>query len=257
MSIQLAFSFQYTSGHCPRQGHYPRYTKYKEIKQAKFLLLEELKKEVLFWTVDRYSSKAEHIHFQIQGLLTSLQRVILHRKMLYFILLLETGKFNYWPKREVWLHFHLICIVFLWHQWSEREKENGCLQDFGGIFFFSCSLICLFGMPSKWLLKKKILLVIQQLVSTTLCFFFEFTVYRWTSLVTDDHFYTWLFLWFCGFWIEFSSICLVIFVCSSNIFSLNNWKILFKCFSYSEKLIYFYVDWLGEGRHLLHDNHWL
>lgn len=47
MSIQLAFSFQYTSGHCPRQGHYPRYTKYKEIKQAKFLLLEELKKEVL------------------------------------------------------------------------------------------------------------------------------------------------------------------------------------------------------------------
>lgn len=48
MSIQLAFSFQYTSGHCPRQGHYPRYTKYKEIKQAKFLLLEELKKEVLF-----------------------------------------------------------------------------------------------------------------------------------------------------------------------------------------------------------------
>lgn len=138
----------------------------------------------------------------------------------------------------------------------ERKRKWLFAGFWGEFFFFLVVLsVCLVCPLSDF--KKKILLGIQPLVSTSLCFFFEFSIYRWTSLVTDDHFYTWLFLWFCGFWIEFSSICLVIFVCSSNIFSLNNWKILFKCFSYFEKLIYFYVDWLGEGQHLLHDNHWL
>lgn len=43
------------------------------------------------------------------------------------------------------------------------------------------------------------------------------------------------------------AIYLVILACSSNAFRLNNLKILFKCFIYFEKLIYFFVDFFGGG----------
>lgn len=43
------------------------------------------------------------------------------------------------------------------------------------------------------------------------------------------------------------SIYLVRLACSSNTFSLNNLKILLKCFIYFEKLIYFFVGCWGGG----------
>lgn len=62
-----------------------------------------------------------------------------------------------------------------------------------------------------------------------------------------EHFYVWLFLWLWDFWMKILSIYLVRLACSSNTFSLNNLKILLKCFIYFEKLIYFFVGCWGGG----------
>jgi len=101
---------------------------------------------------------------------TSLQGVTWHRNMFFFVLLLETGEFNYWSKREVRLHFflsHLYCVPLTSVIWERKRKMviYGVNAWFQSKYFLS--YIYLFGISSKCggFFLKQIPLVTQQLLS--------------------------------------------------------------------------------------------
>lgn len=103
--------------------------------------------------------------------MTSLQWVIWHRNMFSSILLLETGEFNYWPKREVGLPFlsQLYCVSLTSVIWERKRKKvlYGINAWFQSKYF--SSHIYPFGMSSKCgeVSSKQIPLVTQQLLSTS------------------------------------------------------------------------------------------
>lgn len=189
----------------PRQAHYLGYTKSKKIKithKLDFSFLESLKRMICF---DQLAGTliGQASSFQIQCLMTSLQWVIWHRNMFSFILLFETGGFNYWPKREFGLQFlsHLYCVPLTLVVWERKRKIvlygiNAWFQ-----FKYFSSHIYLFGMSFKcglfFFQTNPIgcpIAIIHKLPAYTFCFnlLFRHRPCRWQAIFLT-HYY------FCGF----------------------------------------------------------